>query len=166
MPSVNSIQPESKKCTKCGVETLLSEFSKDSRKKSGYGSCCKKCTNKRCAAWYLSNRPELIEYRRKYNRSRTGISQEEYDWLSSVQGHCCVLCLQKSSRKLDVDHDHACHPDNYRDSCKKCIRGLLCNSCNRFFLPRMEKFPRLQNDLIKNYLRARPFMLLKRTANV
>lgn len=31
--------------------------------------------------------------------------------------------------RLSVDHDHKCHPKG--KGCKECVRGLLCNYCNR-----------------------------------
>jgi recombination endonuclease VII len=34
-----------------------------------------------------------------------------------------------SRRPIVIDHDHACCPDE-DFSCRKCVRGLPCLSCN------------------------------------
>lgn len=54
-----------------------------------------------------------------------------YAALLESQGGCCANCritVEEYGRSLDVDHDHACCPGTY--SCGKCIRALLCRSCN------------------------------------
>lgn len=49
-------------------------------------------------------------------------------WLASGCGICGI---DLSGRTPDVDHDHACeHPGKGRYSCRACVRGLLCRSCN------------------------------------
>lgn len=41
-------------------------------------------------------------------------------------GQCLLdIC---SNEAIRVDHDHKCCPG--RKSCGRCIRGLLCDSCN------------------------------------
>jgi hypothetical protein len=56
-------------------------------------------------------------------RSRTGITQAEYDRLLVEQGGHCALCPNTpKTRRLHVDHDHA----------TGAVRGLLCFRCNRF----------------------------------
>jgi len=42
----------------------------------------------------------------------------------------CDLCGQKVAR-LDVDHDHSCCDLDARVTCGNCVRGFLCNPCNR-----------------------------------
>jgi hypothetical protein len=58
-----------------------------------------------------------------------------YDEVLNAQGGTCAMpgCDAADdgtdrSRRLHVDHDHACCPGNY--SCGACIRGLLCHRHN------------------------------------
>lgn len=46
------------------------------------------------------------------------------------QGGRCAVCRTpiEFGRNLNVDHDHGCCPVGR--SCGKCIRGLLCRTCN------------------------------------
>ena len=52
-----------------------------------------------------------------------GISLQEFNRLSTLQGEVCAICRSKCSNysRLSVDHDHN----------TGAIRGLLCNTCNR-----------------------------------
>lgn len=44
---------------------------------------------------------------------------------------CAVCGCDLSARTPDVDHDHSCdHPGKGLSSCRGCVRGLLCRSCN------------------------------------
>lgn len=61
---------------------------------------------------------------------RYGLSVSEYQALLTIQGGRCAICcnVEKVGRVLSVDHDHSCCPGT--KTCGKCIRGLLCQSCN------------------------------------
>jgi hypothetical protein len=75
------------------------------------------------------------------NRSRTahgnailktyGITLEQYEALYELQGGVCYLCRHAKGvkRRLTVDHDHKCCAE--LPACGKCVRGLLCQGCNR-----------------------------------
>ena len=66
-------------------------------------------------------------YRLRKNR---GLTPQEFTLLSERQGHACAICGEKNpSRAFSVDHDHDCCPG--KTSCRACVRGLLCNRCNR-----------------------------------
>lgn len=90
-------------------------------------------TGKRCRNCYNRTR-----YQRDPERQRRvqikhlyGITVDEYCALLDRQDGACALCRRPagSTFELGVDHDHACCPG--KRSCGKCVRGLLCDRCNR-----------------------------------
>jgi Recombination endonuclease VII len=89
----------------------------------------------RCATCH---RDAVKGRRRKAHETRTrrdyGITPEEYQALYEAQGGRCYGCRRATGRSkaLAVDHNHLCtegHPPN--QGCRKCVRGLLCSTCNR-----------------------------------
>jgi hypothetical protein len=62
---------------------------------------------------------------------RYGLSEDDYNTRLSEQNNVCAICQRPASvegRRLSVDHDHKCCSG--KDSCGKCVRGLLCSACN------------------------------------
>lgn len=68
---------------------------------------------------------------RKHRLSRYGLTQEQFDLMLEAQGYSCAMGGEpfKDGDLICIDHDHACCPDE-KASCGRCLRGLLCVSCN------------------------------------
>jgi hypothetical protein len=68
---------------------------------------------------------------RKYRIASYGLTHEDFDALLKVQGHACAMCHEpfEEGQLIHVDHDHACCKEKNR-SCGRCVRGLLCHTCN------------------------------------
>lgn len=138
---------DTKRCPQCQESfPLTNEFwPKNSRTKTGFHAWCKPCAKKKKAesnqrlhdkdpeAWlerrrgymasYRERHPERIKAqdRRRNLRTNFGISMEEYDHLSNLQGGRCAICGgDQGGKTLAVDHDHG----------SGAIRGLLCSNCN------------------------------------
>lgn len=68
-------------------------------------------------------------------RSLYRIGIDDYFSILDAQNSVCPICLRLfEDGKIDgkygqVDHDHACCPD--KKSCGHCIRGILCDRCNK-----------------------------------
>lgn len=58
------------------------------------------------------------------------LTVEQYDAMLAEQGGRCAICRSSDPgpKSWHVDHDHDCCPAG--GSCGKCVRGLLCHSCN------------------------------------
>lgn len=135
-----------KVCTYCKDRKPLDEFNRNNQGIAGRTSRCKKCLKEtrepkevrrvKQRAWNAKNKHKLFEYSL---RSEYNLTVEEYAWIWYAQGGKCALC--DSTEDLCVDHDHSCCPG--RNSCGKCVRGLLCHSCNKalgFIEQNPEKF--------------------------
>lgn len=69
--------------------------------------------------------------RRSILKVRYRITPDQYDQIMAMQNGLCAICGNSPSgrsRRLVVDHDHFCCPA--RETCGKCLRGLLCGPCN------------------------------------
>ena len=81
--------------------------------------------------------PQGQAHVRSMNLKRFGLTLEEYEVMLAAQGGVCAACggAETSAsggvavNSLSVDHDHSCCEG--QRSCGKCVRGLLCNRCNR-----------------------------------
>lgn len=90
------------------------------------------------------NRPDKLDYRCKscHNAARNerghkgrrkvlqryNLSFDTYSGMLKAQDNKCKICLREFIGTPHVDHDHRCCPTG--GSCGKCVRGLLCMSCN------------------------------------
>ena len=68
---------------------------------------------------------------RKSRITAYGLTQRQFDLLLEVQQFACAMCEDPFhvQQLIHVDHDHSCCPGKNR-SCGRCVRGLLCHTCN------------------------------------
>lgn len=142
-----------KGCPRCGEVKDLSDFPVDPKNLKIYpGTICKKCRVEVSAEWAKANperaRKSQREAGSRYVARRTdadrkrlahrerlrkfNLTDEQFSALFTRQAGCCAICGvaegEARSRRLSIDHDHSCcHGSN---SCGKCVRGLLCGTCN------------------------------------
>jgi hypothetical protein len=79
---------------------------------------------------YLAQPHIRARYTRRMRTYSYRLSQYELRQMFDAQGGVCKLCggVNTDGKALHVDHDHACCSG--KTSCGKCVRALLCNSCN------------------------------------
>jgi len=85
--------------------------------------------------WSLENPDKMREYGRVHHLAKFGLTLAAYDALFKKQCGLCAICHRPETsvfkgkvRSLAIDHDHRCCPAGR--ACEKCIRGLLCYTCN------------------------------------
>jgi hypothetical protein len=146
-----------KQCTKCKEYKELDLFYNNKSAKDGKQRYCKSCNAATASAyykantekvaakiseWYEANTEKVAAKTRawkKENPEKTAahnrawyynLTNERYQKLLEEQNNSCKICLKPFADTTPcVDHNHECCPGER--SCGKCIRGLLCNACNR-----------------------------------
>ncbi len=124
---------ETKVCTQCKQEKMLSEFYIERRALDKRTSACKVCARQKGIKWLEENKSKRNEYLRRYRKLRPdleknrqlkhrfGITLEDYHELKKQQSNNCAICkISFDDVVANVDH---CHTTGK-------VRGLLCSKCN------------------------------------
>lgn len=121
-----------RRCYRCTQIKPLDEFVKDKSKSGGHKYVCCPCMGglrrdrlARLKAEDPAKFREVYGYQRFRNYR---ISADQFQEMVRAQAGECAIC-RRTGVPLAIDHDHSCCPA--AKTCGKCIRGLLCNSCNR-----------------------------------
>lgn len=133
------VDDDGRECSRCRTYKTWSAYNKGNGAR-GFGSWCKVCQQDHHQATPLEHRRRLALAKRL---ALFNITVEQYQALVARHDGRCWRCKQFEVAKgpggliqrLSIDHDHACCPGD--GSCGKCIRGLLCVSCN-FVLGRID----------------------------
>lgn len=134
--------PLSKICSRCDLEKQLTAFPRETKRPDGRHRWCLECN--RAYHKKRNKDPRIKRANRKRNKKynaankeqrklymlqwQHGLDEERYLALLKKQNNKCAICGEKT--KLVVDHDHSCCGYKER-GCGKCIRGLLCDNCNK-----------------------------------
>lgn len=106
------------RCYHCRKIKPYADFHKDSAAVNGVRGVCKLCWNEET---------RIVNLRRFYK-----LTFEQLDAMIASQNGQCASCGVEVSRHIPhgyaVDHDHDCCPSH--KTCGKCIRSILCKSCN------------------------------------
>jgi hypothetical protein len=64
-------------------------------------------------------------------KTKYHLTIEQYNVILEKQNGVCAICRKPPTpqKRLCVDHDHKCCSGKI--SCGKCVRGFLCDNCNR-----------------------------------
>lgn len=72
---------KTKKCTKCGEEKSLSEFTKDKRSKDGHNGWCRKCTRKASQQWNCINKERSkVNANKRYQEKKKEILKKHKEY--------------------------------------------------------------------------------------
>lgn len=122
-----------KRCGTCREVKDLDSFCSNGVRTS---SVCGYCSNERLKAYHRLN-PEINRAKAREKRLREmGLTLDRYEELLKEQNFLCKTCKLPETRisknaevyQFNIDHDHSCCAG--QKSCGKCVRGLLCYSCN------------------------------------
>ena len=74
-------------------------------------------------------------WNKAYKLKRYGLTPEQFGQMLEAQGYGCAMCREPfgEDQFIYIDHDHACcpvTPGMQTRCCGKCVRGLLCLTCN------------------------------------
>jgi hypothetical protein len=117
-------------CSSCKNVFLIEEFIK-----SYHPHRCVVCQSK--------------QKRKNYLKKIYGIDENQYDLMLEKNNGGCHVCgktkQENGGKNLSIDHDHLCCPG--KKSCGSCVRGLLCDNCNRA-MGLLKDNPELASNLV------------------
>ena len=101
---------------------------------------------------YNKNNAEAIAVTKRWYLYK--LNDEQYKRMLADQNNSCKTCrieFDSTSKgtTLNIDHDHECCEG--KRSCGKCVRGILCGSCNVTLGKVNDNIQTLQNMI--NYLK-------------
>lgn len=116
---------ETRICTRCSVEHPLYKFYNGYKKDRVTRKIIPVCHHCR----YQQKVKADPEYHRKRDlKKKYNMTSEQFLDLLEKQGNTCAIC-QATYNNYAIDHDHACCSGEI--TCGKCVRGVLCQKCNR-----------------------------------
>jgi Recombination endonuclease VII len=131
---------DQKRCSKCHQLQPLTSFHKQAKRLDGLHIWCKSCSLDYNRSYRANpeNNARRLAWRRendKYDRNKRAAylyGATDIPTLLAAQGGGCAICGASSPGgrwgTWHVDHDHACCES--KPACGKCVRGLLCSTCN------------------------------------
>jgi hypothetical protein len=130
-----------KRCSKCGTDKLLIEFSVSEETLDGLFSWCKSCqrvylrqrrhatgepdplTNKILQRVQLERHEKRLQARKRSRLLQMyGITPQQHDQMLEAQGYLCALCGCELTADAVPSVDHSHETD--------IIRGIVCRKCN------------------------------------
>lgn len=119
-------------CTGCKILKNISAFGKNKTAFDGLNTWCKDC-HKAYRKRVKDKDPEQFNFNERLRRHN--ITADVYEQMFQEQNGVCARCERPETLiingklvRLSIDHDHSCCSGRY--SCGKCVRGLLCRTCN------------------------------------
>lgn len=125
---------ESLICIHCHSPKRLSEMSKDSSDKRGHKGICKECAAKKQAEFrdtWSTEKHEAVKAAMLLSARKSLYGEEgikHFEEQRRLQENKCDICKQEMIKACS-DHNHLCCDG--RKTCGKCLRGALCDKCNR-----------------------------------
>lgn len=112
-------------CSRCRQEKPSEEFP------GTRTTYCKACWAAKAREERAAGKRKDSQYARISTLRRYGLTLAQFDALLDAQDHRCAVCLTDTpgGQGWHVDHDHTCCSTR-KNSCGRCVRGLLCTRCN------------------------------------
>lgn len=147
LKSTPKITVASKQCRSCLLVKDAHDFVPHAEYKDGLTNICRKCTTEKAAQRRAENRDKYRESAskasqkwRQANRDVAkntnllwyySITLEQFNAILREQDYKCAVCgtANPNRNQWVVDHDHSCCAG--KKSCGRCVRGILCQFCNR-----------------------------------
>ena len=126
---------ESKVCTRCNVDKLLTEYFKTKRSKDGLQPACKSCMN---ISYKASRGKKQEHYNAVCNNRRLALTQKIREW---KEERGCCLCDEKFGPCLELHHTDVSDKDfdpseasnkswsAFLKEAEKCV--VVCANCHR-----------------------------------